>query len=419
MRNILLFLMFFFSLPQMRADDYQLAQRILDWIKVGEGDSLVSRFHPAIRATLPASSIQKIWTQLEEQVGGFVEQEGWQTEQRDTLLQEQCLLNFDHGKVRFVLFVDENQYIVGFHFKPIVKNLMQLPEKEQLSRYVERDTCLVNGRVKLPATLCLPVDGTQKYPVVVIVHGIGPTDRDGTLGPNKPYREVARSFAAQGIATFRYDKRSFVYGSCPNKIGEAVTYDTEVVDDAIAALDMVAAFPEIDSRRIFALGHSLGGMLVPRIAMLSRQPLAGMISVSGPSCGLEDWLRMQFRHLAKLEGSSQAQADSLSDMIYNKMPAPYRAFATAYNPVGTARGLHIPMLFLQGGHDFQVTRCDFERWQKGLEGCEDVHFLWLENGDHLLRDVPEMAVPEIYMRPGKVSSEAVNAVVDFIRSNGF
>ena len=400
----------------MYADDFERAQRILDWIKTGEGDSLVSRFHPAIRATLPAPAIEKVWSQLEEQAGAFVEQGEWQSERCDTLLLEQCRLTFDQGQVRFVLFTDENQYVVGFHFKPIVKNLIPKTPEDSLEQphYVEKDTFVINGRIKLPATLCLPVDGQAKYPVVVMVHGIGPTDKDGTLGPNKPYREVAHSFAAQGIATFRYDKRTFVYGSCPSKIGEVATYDTEVVDDAIVALDLVAGFPEVDAQRVFVLGHSLGGMLVPRIAMLSHHPLAGMISVAGPARSLEDWLRVQFRYLAEVEGTPIAQADSLSDMIYSKMPAPYRAFASAYNPVGTARGLHIPMLFLQGGHDFQVTHTDFEMWQKGLEGCENVRFVWLENGDHLLRDIPQMAVPEMYMRPGKVSKEAVDAVVKFV-----
>ena len=399
----------------MHADEYERAQRILDWIKGGEGDSLVSRFHPAIRATLPATSINKIWAQLEEQSGTFLERSCWQSEQRDTLLLEQCRLIFEEGQVRFGLLTDENQYIVGFHFKPIVKNVLPTPvEKTDQKNYIEKDTFLLNGSIKLPATLCLPLHGDHRFPVVVMVHGLGPTDKDGTLGPNKPYREVARSFAAQGIATFRYDKRTFVYGSCPNKLGEAATYDSEIVDDAIVALDMVAQLPEIDIRRIYVLGHSLGGMLVPRVSLLSNIPLAGMISIAGPARHLEEWLRAQFRYLAELEGTSLAQADSLTDIIYSKMPPPYRSFAAAYNPVGTARGLHIPMLFLQGGHDFQVTSVDFDLWKKGLEGCDNVHFVWLENCDHLLREIPDMAVPEIYMRPGKVSEKAVDAVVNFI-----
>ena len=416
MKRLLFFLVFIFSLPQLRADDFKRAQQILDWIQVGQGDSLMARFHPVIRPTLPPSTVKKIWEQLKLQGGELKGQGTWKVERRDTLLLEQCRLIFENGPVRFSLLTDDHHFIVGFHFTPIVGTASVSKNTEQPGvDYVERDTFLINGRVKLPATFCRPVQSDTLYPVVVMVHGIGPMDKDGTLGPNKPFLEVAHRLAAKGVASFRYDKRTFVYGARVMELSGVLTYDTEVVDDAVAALEMAAHLPEVDHSRVYVLGHSLGGMLAPRIAMLSRVPLAGMISVAGSARQLEELLRSQFRYLSRLQGTPESEADSLTRLIYSKMSAPYRTFAAEYNPVGTARGLRMPMLFLQGGHDFQVTATDFNMWKKGLEGCRNARFVWLENCDHLLRETREMAVPKNYMLPGRVSGKAVEAIEKFIK----
>ena len=74
----------------------------------------------------------------------------------------------------------------------------------------------------------------------------------------------------------------------------------------------------------------------------------------------------------------------------------------------------MPMLFLQGGHDYQVTRADFQLWQRGLEGREGVRFVWLEECDHLFRETPRMAVPEDYMQPGNVSDRVLRAIISFV-----
>jgi hypothetical protein len=64
------------------------------------------------------------------------------------------------------------------------------------------------GEWPLPATLTMPAAGKGPFPAVVLVHGSGPNDRDETLGPNKPFRDLAWGLATQGIAVLRYEKRT-------------------------------------------------------------------------------------------------------------------------------------------------------------------------------------------------------------------
>src|SRR5665254_10563 len=64
-----------------------------------------------------------------------------------------------------------------------------------------------------PCTRTTAAKGTGPFAAVVLVQGSGPSDRDETIGPNKPFRDIAWGLASAGIAVLRYDKRTFVYGA--------------------------------------------------------------------------------------------------------------------------------------------------------------------------------------------------------------
>ena len=111
----------------------------------------------------------------------------------------------------------------------------------------------MTGDIRLPATVLQPGDDV---PIVVMVHGSGALDRDETVFSNKPFREMAEGLAARGIATLRYDKRTFVYRQ------PVATMDDETILDALSAISVAHRY----SKRVYLLGHSLGAMLAPHIA---------------------------------------------------------------------------------------------------------------------------------------------------------
>ncbi|MFA6945780.1 MAG: dienelactone hydrolase, partial [Pedobacter sp.] len=106
---------------------------------------------------------------------------------------------------------------------------------------------------------------TVNFPVVIMVHGSGPSDMDETVGPNKPFKDLAAGLAAKGIGSIRYVKRSMVY---PRAFNSSFTVKEEVTEDALTAIALAGTLPGVNKSQIYLLGHSLGGMLAPRIAAL-------------------------------------------------------------------------------------------------------------------------------------------------------
>ncbi len=285
----------------------------------------------------------------------------------------------------------------------------------------------------LPGTLAMPV-GESPRPALVLVHGSGPNDRDETLGPNKPFRDLAWGLATRGIAVLRYDKRTRVHAARMAAAAGALTVKEETVDDALAAVALLEKTPGIDPDRIFVLGHSLGGMLVPRIA--ARGPrVAGWIVMAGTTRPLEEVYLEQVRYLVSLDGEitpaerekiaeierqiatlgepAKLAAASPSDLPLG-LPAAYWKDLMGWHPAEAAKPIHRPMLILQGGRDYQVTMADLANWKAALGARDTVTFKVYPRLDHLFMEGDGPSTPADYARPGHVSKEVVEDIATWI-----
>ena len=92
---------------------------------------------------------------------------------------------------------------------------------------------------------------------MVLVHGSGPQDADETIGPNKPFADLAYGLASQNVAVLRYVKRTKQYGA-DSKSDAPFTVKDEVTDDAIAAVALLSKMPEINKKQIYVLGPQPG-----------------------------------------------------------------------------------------------------------------------------------------------------------------
>jgi dienelactone hydrolase len=276
--------------------------------------------------------------------------------------------------------------------------------------------------------------GEGPHPAVVLVHGSGPNDRDETIGPNKPFRDIAHGLASRGIAVLRYDKRTRVHGQRILQLGTAFTVKEESVDDAVAAVELLKETERIDSDRVYVLGHSLGGMVIPRIA--AEKPGArGYIILAGATRPLEDLMLEQVTYIAELDGEiSEEEKEGIREIekgiekiraldpekpkgtrkdLLGALP-PYWLDLRGYDPAEQAKAMEEPILILQGERDYQVTLVDFDNWKKAVGEKENVTLKSYPALNHLFMAGKGKSKPAEYQIPANVSEEVILDVTAFV-----
>ena len=286
---------------------------------------------------------------------------------------------------------------------------------------------------ELPGTLTVP-KGEGPFPAVVLVHGSGPSDRDETLMNLKPFRDLAEGLAEHGIAVYRYDKRTFVYGAQLAADRQATLMD-ETVEDAAAAVQLLAQQDRIDAARIYVLGHSLGGNAIPAIDLaLKELPVSacGYILMAASPRPLDVLMREQYDYLYSLQPEitpeQQAEKDALfSDLDRLKDPdsltendliagayAPYWQWLAQYDVTGTASQITVPCLLLQGEEDYQVTMEDFLLWKEAIGEKAIWRLVSYPGLTHLFTPGLKAEGAAAYVRAEKVDPRVIGDIADFI-----
>ena len=308
---------------------------------------------------------------------------------------------------------------------------------QELPAGVTERAITVPGPVPLPGTLTVP-PGKGPFPALIIVHGSGGGDRDLTLGTApplseiKPYRDLAWGLAQRGVVVLRYDKRTRVQPMW--YANKAFTVREETVEDAVSALALLRQQPEVAAGRTFMIGHSLGGMLAPRIARADGK-LAGVIllagatraqvveqverqlayiqSVSGPDSGTVKAQRVQLAPLLE-RIKALTPADSASTQILLGAPASYYLDLARYDPALAMREVNLPLLVLQGMRDYQVTPDQLDDWLKTLGDRSDLTVKRYEKLNHLFLAGEGPPSPADYARPGHVELQVISGIADWI-----
>ena len=428
----------------MNREDTQAAQQVVTQLAQGDFAAVEQRLAGNIRQQLPAERLQATWQALETQVGSFKEQLGAHTFQVQST--EMIIVTCAFAMVNLDVNVSFSSAgeISGLTITPVGSVEQQLtssyepPAYVKLDSFKEQEVQVGQGEWVLPGILSMPV-GKGPFAAVVLVQGSGPHDWDETIGPNKPFRDLAWGLASQGIAVLRYDKRTKVYGTKIQDLMATFTVKEETIDDALAAVALLRRNAQVNPQQIMVLGHSLGGYLLPRIGT-ADPAIAGLIVLAGMTRKLEDTILDQYTYIFLLSGTlpaeQQQQLEELKKQVARVqdpalslstpaaelplgVPPAYWLDLRDYQPAIMAQALPQPMLILQGESDYQVTMEDFQGWKDALGTRNNVQFKSYPGLYHLFMPVEGggKATPAAYNVAGHVVVEVVVDIARWIKQH--
>lgn len=399
----------------------------------GRFDLVGKYFAPVVAGKLTPEMLRQVWGQLQSQAGSFRSLGALAPRSlggQDVLV---AMLTFSDAPLAAIIHCDAQARIDGFRVVPAasVQPVAAAPEPA-IAGAVSRAMPVPSPLGPLPGTLTLP-EGKGPFPAVLLVAGSGPHDQDETIGPNKPFRDLAAGLAKAGVATLRYDKRTYAHAAQID--AKVFTVDDEVTNDALAAARLLAQQPSIDPRRVFVLGHSLGAMLAPRIGQ--RDPrLAGLILLAAPARPLLEISAQQVREQGQRSHETAAQIAASEQAImaeqkllaaadprhppvgsFGGMPQRYWLSLHEVHQVEVAKKSSMPMLILQGGGDFQVSpTLDFSRWQQALAGRPQTDFHLYPGLSHLFMPAGKTETVADYRTPAHVDAKVIADIAAWVKA---
>ena len=399
----------------------------------GRFDQVGKDFAPAVAAKLTPDMLRQVWGQLQAQAGSFKSLGALAPQSLGGQEAYVARMEFSGAPLAAVIHCDAQDRIDGFRIVPAasVQPVAAAPEPT-IPGVVSRTLPVPSPLGALPGTLTLP-EGKGPFPAVLLVAGSGPHDQDETIGPNKPFRDLAAGLAKSGVATLRYDKRSWAHAAQID--AKTFTVDDEVTDDALAAAHLLAQQPDIDPRHVFVLGHSLGAMMAPRIGQRDPQ-LAGLILLGAPARPLLEISAQQVREQGQRYRQTDATIAAGEQAIvaeqkllaaadprhppagsFGGMPHCYWLSLHEVHQVETAKKSSVPMLILQGGGDFQISpTLDFARWQQALAGRPHTDFHLYPGLSHLFMPAGKTGTMADYQAPAHVDAQVIADIAAWVKA---
>ncbi|MCX4092238.1 serine aminopeptidase domain-containing protein [Nocardia sp. alder85J] len=409
-------------------DPVAAAESAVALLRAGRFDELEAMFAPRLRAAVSARTVAVAWTGELARVGPVAGVSAGRPEPAaENLVRVRIPVTCARGGLTVVLAVDTAGQLHGFRLAAADGDWTPPPYAR--GNHTDHEVAVGEPPRSVPGTVTMP-RGRGPHPAVVLLAS-GPTDRDATTGPNKPFKDLAYGLAARGIAVLRFDKLTLIHGEAATEPG--FTMADEYVPHAISAVRLLQRQPGVDPARVFVVGHSGGGKAAPRVAAADPS-IAGVAILAGDTVPLARAAVRVTRYLADLEPSETASAavesvatqaavtdapelspdTPAADLLFG-WPATYWLDLRAYDPVATAAALDRPILIIQGGRDYQVTVTDdLARWRTGLAHRPNVTIRVHDPLDHMLFTGTGPSTPADYQNPHHVDPAVITDLADWV-----
>lgn len=399
-----------------------------------EFDSLQTFYDTSLSNKISVEMMKGMWGQMSGFLGEYSGYSDLTIEKTDSSEVNSVRCNFEKTKLDLYLTYNTSKKLVGMFFKP-AKNKMAYVEPSYVksSKFYESKLSVKTGTYNLPGVLCVP-NNVDNPPIAILLAGSGPNDKDESIGPNKPLKDIATGLASQGIATFRYDKRTNVYGKELMETPEKLGINEEVIEDALSAIALLKKNPLFAKSKIIVIGHSLGAMCAPLIAKKAKA-LNGIVLMAGNARPLEDVVLEQYNYiygldsidasekkeienyklqLARVKNPSVLKSSKADDLPLG-LHSYYWQTLVSYNQVEVAKKIKQPILILQGESDYQVTMTDFNLWKNALSSNKKNQFISYPLVNHLFAVGAKKSTPDDYEKQTSVLEKVITDLATWIK----
>jgi len=302
----------------------------------------------------------------------------------------------------------------------LIVTLASVPlHAQETKSYNQKDISvspLIDGTILTPET-------TTKSPLVIIIAGSGPTDRNGNqqMMKNNSLQYLAEGLYKEGIATFRYDKRIIKQMKDRTMNEESIRFD-DFIKDAEAVVDY---FKRSDAfSKIVVLGHSQGAT----VGMVAAQQGAdGFISIAGPGRSIDDVIVEQLSQQApglkenarkafddlRVNGVAQNYSPGLAS-IFRPSIQPFIRTWMEYDPSVEIQKLDVPVLLLAGTKDLQVLPSEGALLKTAKP---DATYTVVTDMNHVLKEIKgdDLVNQKSYNEPNRpVMPELIQAITAFV-----